>query len=200
VNEETFEVQGDSKFFIDMKTVPLSATVDIQAAISIPKLKSFGYVDIEVNSTAASFEGELSLFGGIFNPFAKVAWYWDFSYFYMRLEHITLANGLVLLNQVTLDVAPTQLKVDFNCVLTVLFFVELQASFSIDIATPIKLDFNRELVIGDKTSSITVNAVLDTENIKNTEIETFNLDVANGFFVSVPEIKILASKNIATLF
>ena len=105
MNEETFEVQGDSKFFIDMKTVPLSATVDIQAAISIPKLKSFGYVDIEVNSTAASFEGELSLFGGIFNPYAKVAWYWDFSYFYMRLEHITLANGLVLLNQVTLDVA-----------------------------------------------------------------------------------------------
>ena len=59
VDTNTLKISGDAKFFIDLKVVPPSAAIDIEAAIVIPSLLSYGYVDIEVNSTAASFEGEL---------------------------------------------------------------------------------------------------------------------------------------------
>ena len=138
---DTTKVIGDAKFFVDVSTVPPSAAVDIEAAIAFPMLKSYGYVDMSVNSTGASFEGELSLFGGIFNPYALVEWKWDLSYFYMRLEQILLARGLIILNHVELKAAPRQLKLDFDCKLTILFFLEAEASFSIDIETVCTLAF-----------------------------------------------------------
>lgn len=87
---EREEVSGDASFYIDLQTVPLSVAIDIEAAIHIPMLKSYGYVDIEVNSTAASFEGEISIFDGMLKPYAKCVWLWDFSYFYLELEQVRL--------------------------------------------------------------------------------------------------------------
>ena len=81
-----------------------------------------------------------------------------------------------------LNAAPRALQMDFDCKLTVLFFLEIEASFAIDVELPLNLDFKEELEIFGTTSSITVIATLDTENIENTELRVFNLDVANGFF------------------
>ena len=131
--QDKTKVLGDAKFFVDIKSFPPSAAVDIEAAIVFPMLRSYGYVEIEVNQTMASFEGELSLFRGIFNPYALVEWKWDMSYFYMRLQQILLARGLIILNDVELKAAPRQLNVDFDCKLTVLFFLEVEASFAVDI-------------------------------------------------------------------
>ena len=81
-----------------------------------------------------------------------------------------------------LNAAPRALQMDFDCKLTVLFFLEIEASFAIDVELPLNLNFKEELEIFGTTSSITVIATLDTENIENTELRVFNLDVANGFF------------------
>ena len=55
-----------------------------------------------------------------------------------------------------LNAAPRALQMDFDCKLTVLFFLEIEASFAIDVELPLNLDFKEELEIFGTTSSITV--------------------------------------------
>ena len=182
---ESKRVTGDARFYIDLQTAPLAVAVDIDAAIYIPMLKSYGYVTVEVNSTAGSFEGEISIFDGILKPYAKVEWLWDFSYFYLELEQIILARGLILLNHVELEADPRQLALDFHCELTVLFIANLEASFSIDgldEGESLDLIFNRQVEISGISSYISVNATLDTENIEDSQISVFEISVAEGFF------------------
>jgi len=79
-----------------------------------------------------------------------------------------------------------QLALDFKCQLTVLFIAQLEASFSIEgleEGESLSLSFYREsLIIPGKDSHISVNATLNPENISESEINIFEIDLADGFF------------------
>ena len=114
-----------------------SVLVDIQAAIAIPILRSYGEVTIIVNDNGALLEGEIQ-FLAVLNPYVKIEWDWAFNNFYAELGNIVFAPGILELKKLILDVEtkPTFI-LSFDIKITVLSFAELGASLLI-----VSLDVN----------------------------------------------------------
>jgi len=71
-NEATQSIEGDAIFLIDYATVPFKLLVDIEGAIGIPALKTYGEVDIGVTDDGASIKGEIFILGGVLKPFVDI--------------------------------------------------------------------------------------------------------------------------------
>ena len=180
----TKSVTGDAKFFVDLKTVSPSAQVDISAAIYLPKLYSYGYVTMVVNDTMATFEGEISLLNGFFNPRAKAEIRWDLSRVYLELGDLPLLYNFITLNHVVLDIDASQaFSLEFDMKVTVLFLADIQASFTVkENGDNFALDFNAWVDVGFLgRSSIQVNAALNTADTTQSSFGVA-LNVSDGFF------------------
>ena len=133
-NRYAKRVEGSAKFVVDYETVPFKLFVDIEAAIFIPILKTFGRVDIEVNEEGARLEGEISFLDGLLNPYAVIKWDWEFTYFYAELGNIIFAPFVLELKNLVLDIDTREggLTMRFAIQITVLSFADLEASLEIE--------------------------------------------------------------------
>ena len=84
-DENTDSIEGAAIFVIDYATAPFKLLVDIEAAIHIPILRTWGSVKITVNDDGAALEGEISFLGGLLKPYVKIEWDWAFTHFYAEL-------------------------------------------------------------------------------------------------------------------
>lgn len=71
-NSDTGKIEGNATFLIDYTTVPFELIVDIEGAIGIPALKTYGEVDIGIDDSGASIEGEIFIFDGVLNPYVTI--------------------------------------------------------------------------------------------------------------------------------
>jgi len=71
-NDATQRIEGDAIFLIDYSTIPFKLLVDIEGAIGIPALKTYGEVDIGVTDDGASIEGEIFILGGVLKPYVEI--------------------------------------------------------------------------------------------------------------------------------
>ena len=102
--------------------------MDIQAAIAIPILRSYGQVKIQVNDEGALLEGDIQ-FLEVLNPTVTIKWDWAFTNFYAELGNIIFAQGVLELNQLLLDVeTKPSLVLFFNIDITVLSFAGFGAT------------------------------------------------------------------------
>ena len=105
--------------------------MDIQAAIAIPILRSYGEVTIQVNDEGALLEGEIQ-FLAVLNPTVKIEWDWAFNNFYAEFGNIVFVPAVLELNQLILDVeTKSTFILSFDIKITVLSFAELGASLLI---------------------------------------------------------------------
>ena len=134
-NEATSRVEGNARFYIDIKTLPVSARVFIQAAVAIPVLRTHALVDIDINAEEFSFKAELSLFDGFFNPSADVEFRMDMSYFRASFTDIVFFGGILILEEIFFLVdargAPTGNVVAFKAEITVLFLLGIDIEWSV---------------------------------------------------------------------
>lgn len=85
LNPSTNAVEGDALFLIDYETFPPKLLVQIEGAVGIPILKTYGAVNISISDGGASLIGKVSVFDGALGmPSVEVRWDWAFSRFYLR--------------------------------------------------------------------------------------------------------------------
>jgi hypothetical protein len=130
----TKEIDGNARFLVDQKTVPPSLKVDIEAAISIPAIRTYGGVVIKVNAAGAKFEGDITFFDGIFGERSvNLEWDWKFTYFRGSFGNVIFVPKIMMMESLELDVANKDgvFELLFDIQISVLAFAKLGASLEV---------------------------------------------------------------------
>ena len=119
-----------ARLLIDYQT-GLKVLVDIQAAIAIPLLRTYGEVTIEVNDDGALLKGKIN-FLKVLEPEVKIEWDWGFENFYAELGDIKFVPFILELNNLVLDIETQPTIILFFAIdITVLSFADLGATLLI---------------------------------------------------------------------
>ena len=157
--------------------------MDIQAAVAIPLLRTYGEVTIQVNADGALLVGEIT-FLEVLNPYVKIKWDWAFNNFYAELGNIIFYPGILEMKELVLDVE-TQPSVDlsFEIDITVLSFADLGATLSMEESNngqDLFVDFTLVADVDLVKTTVKGDATLDFVTIENTQWGEFDVSVAWG--------------------
>ena len=177
--------EGGAKIFMDISTDAATFESYIEAAITIPIIKSYAEVRLVLNDEGAEFEGEVNLFGGVVNPSVNCAWKWDFSEFTLQIQNLDFI--VVTVDELFLDVSITdtpdarrariQTELYFRAKISVLKIIGIEGEFKLkQDGGRIKASFR----VGIPGLAVSGEAFIDLYDITKSDFGGFSVEVNPG--------------------
>ena len=122
------EVSGGAYFHVVADSGAI--LLNIEGAFAIPVLRSYGYMNIELNSKIFSFTSDMHLFDGALTSKTSVQWNWDLTYFKAQMEDISF-GGVVVVKDVHFEYNSAASSIDLGVSISVLSIVSVAADLQI---------------------------------------------------------------------